>query len=371
MRVCYIVNEATVTAGWGRYAVEVIKGTLALGIESVLVTASPKIDLALAHLEHHPLLIPVLSRRLNTLQTFQHSPVLRRMFKTCDLVHCMTELYAPMVAFASPKPWVLNAHGTWGVRPLENRGMRLFFAPAFRRADRIICLSQFTYDWMNRLMPLSNAEVLTGGVRVSEYDRSVEMTFPDWSKNKPIIFTPAAFKTRKGQHVMLEALALVRQKIPDVQWVLAGNDHANPEFVSRLKTRIRELGLENQVHFLGIIPQDDLVAWYQRADLCAVTQVNDGSTFEGLGMIFLEAGAVYTPSIGSRNCGAEAAIIDGVSGFLTPQNDPEAIAEALLKILSDKTLAQKMGQAARQQAEKLSWENLCRRTVEIYDEVLG
>jgi glycosyltransferase involved in cell wall biosynthesis len=373
MRVAYLVNEARVTAGWGRYAVEVIKGLGALGVEPVLLTHSPQIDPALAGIEHHPLLRPVLSLRLNTPRTLLSTPALRRILATCELAHCMTELYAPLTALGAlgQCPYVVNAHGTWAIRPLETAASRALFRPAFRRAHTLICLSDFTRQWMARLMPLPNAQVLTGGVRIEDYDRPVDVRLPGWAAGKKIVFTAGAFKQRKGQHVTLEAIALARQHIPDLHWVLTGDPAANPAYTGPLLARIQELGLGEGVHFLGTISQDELVAWYQGAEVFVLTQVNDGSSFEGLGMVFLEAGAVRTPSIGSRDCGAEAAIVDGLSGFLTPQNDPPAIAAALIKLLSDEGLRKSMGEAARQQAERLSWEALCRSTYEIYQAALG
>ena len=85
-------------------------------------------------------------------------------------------------------------------------------------------------------------------------------------------------------------------------------------------------------------------------------------------MVYLEAGAAGTPSIGSLDCGAMDAIIDGESGLLVPQNDPQATAEALIRILSDDELRAKMGDNAQNLADRLSWRNLTRRLALLYEE---
>jgi glycosyltransferase involved in cell wall biosynthesis len=369
MRVAYLTTEATSKAGWGRYSVEVIKGMRGLGIDPVLITHSPNLDPALADIEQHVILPPVLAYRFSTPRSLLYTPRLRSILATCDLAHCLVELYAPLTALACypQRPFVTVAHGTWAVRPLESRVSRWLFAPALRRAKSVICLSRFTQQWIERLITLPNSLVLTGGVTLSDYDRPVQASLPRWAESKKIALTSAgAFKQRKGQHVTLEAIAQARQQIPDLHWVLTGDPTQNPSYSQPLQQRIADLGLTEYVHFVGLVSQEELVVWYQRADVFVLNSLNDGSSFEGLGMVYLEAGAVGTPSIGSWNCGAEAAIIDGVSGFLVPQGDSEATAQALIRLLSDSALYQRMSAAARQQAHTLSWATLCQRLLTIY-----
>jgi glycosyltransferase involved in cell wall biosynthesis len=141
--------------------------------------------------------------------------------------------------------------------------------------------------------------------------------------------------------------------------------------VEQMKRRIEELGIGDYVHFLGQLPPyDALIAWYQQADVFILPSVNQGSSFEGLGFVFLEAGAAGTPSIGTLDCGAMEAIRHEETGLLVPQNDPQATADALVKILTDDTLRAHMGAAARQHACRLSWANLVNRVVVLYDELL-
>lgn len=369
MRVAYLTTEAVSKAGWGRYSVEVMKGMRQLGIEPVLISHGSALDPALQGIEHHPILPPVLTYRFSAPRSLLYAPQVRRLLATCDLAHCLVELYSPLIGLASwPNfPYFLAAHGTWAIRPLESRTSRWLFAPALRRAKQVICLSGFTQQWMQRLISLPNTQVLTGGVTLSDYDQPVNVELPAWSKGAKIILTSAgAFKQRKGQHITLEAIALAKDHIPNLHWVLTGNPNSNPSYTVPLQQRIAELGLTDQVHFVGVVTQEELVAWYQRADVFVMNALNDGSSFEGLGMVYLEAGAAGTPSIGSHNCGAEAAIRDGVSGFLVHQGDSEATAQALVRLLTDEKLHHQMSQAARQQAETLSWTKLCQQLLELY-----
>jgi glycosyltransferase involved in cell wall biosynthesis len=372
LRVCYVSSQAVSADGWGRYTVEVASGARARGVEPVLVTTRAEVDPSLAEAEHHPILPPLFAGRLTTLRSLLKALALRRILATCDFVHCIVEPFAPLVALARPRriPFVLSVFGTWAIRPLERAASRAVFGPAFRSADMILSISGFTRDWMARLIDLPRVEVLPGGVHPERFADLVEADLPEWVGREPLALSVGAVKPRKGQNVALEAVALARQRIPSLHFAMAGNLHGAPAFVERLNHRARELGIEGYVHFLGQLPPyGALTAWYQRADVFILPSVNQGSSFEGLGFVFLEAAAVGTPSIGTRDCGAMEAIIDGETGLLVPQNDPHATADALVRILSDPALSERMGHAAREQARRLSWSNLATRVVAIYTEL--
>ncbi len=372
MRVCYISSQAVAADGWGRYTVEVAAGVRERGIEPVLVTARNELDPRLEGVEHHPVLPPLFSGRATTLRSLLYASALRRIIRSCDVVHCIVEPYAPLTAWARPSriPFILSVFGTWAIRPLESRTQRVLFAPAFRQADRILSISAFTRDWMAQLITLPNVEVLPGGVHPEPFAQPVEAKMPAWIGQEPVVFSVGAVKQRKGQHIALEAVAIAREKFPTLHYAMAGNLHGSPAFVERLRHRAEELGIEEYVHFLGQLPPyGGLIAWYQQSDVFILPSVNQGSSFEGLGFVYLEAEAAGTPAIGTLNCGATEAIVDGETGFLVPQNDPQAAADALIKILGDSALRARMGKAARAHAEQLSWSHLVDRVVEIYHEV--
>jgi phosphatidylinositol alpha-1,6-mannosyltransferase len=300
------------------------------------------------------------------------APALRRILRSCDVVHCIVEPYAPLVALAKPRrlPFVLSVFGTWAIRPLESRAQRLIFAHAFHSAEVVLSISSFTRDWMTKLIDLPRIEVLPGGVHPERFEQPVQADLPEWIGREPVVFSVGALKTRKGQHIALEAVALAQQKVPNLHYAMAGSLSVMPDFVERLRKRTEELGIKDRVHFLGLLPPyGALTAWFQQADVFILPSVSQGSSFEGLGFVYLEAGAAGTPSIGTLNCGAMEAIIDGETGLLVPQDDVQATADALVRILCDDDLRAEMGQAAREHAKRLSWGNLVDRVGEIYREL--
>lgn len=270
MRVCYVSSQAVSADGWGRYTVEVAAGARDRGIEPVLVTARDELAPELRGFEHHPILPPLFAGRMTTPRTLMQSHALRQILQACDLVHCIAEPYAPLVAVARgavarPRrvPYVLSVFGTWAIRPLENPAQRLMFAPAFQQADAILSISGFTRDWMARLIDLRRVEVLPGGVHPARFAEPVEAELPEWVGRDPVALSVGAVKQRKGQHIALEAVALARERIPHLHYVMAGNTHGSPAFVERLRQRAEELGIGDCVHFLGQVPPyGALTAWY-------------------------------------------------------------------------------------------------------------
>ena len=134
---------------------------------------------------------------------------------------------------------------------------------------------------------------------------------------------------------------------------------------------IEELGLQAHVTFLGEVSEQELVAWYHRATAFVMPSLSVGDHFEGFGLVHLEANACGTPAIGTWESGAEEVIVDGENGFLVPQNDPEALAEAIGRLLADATLVQRMGASGRARAQQMTWQHTVNQLIALYARILG
>jgi len=128
-----------------------------------------------------------------------------------------------------------------------------------------------------------------------------------------------------------------------------------------------EEALEGCVHILGRVPDETLIGYYHTADVFALPSINIGGRFEGFGLVYLEAGAAGLPVIGTLGCGAEEAIVDGETGFLVPQYDVEALAGAIIRLLTDADLRARMGAAGRARAAAFSWTNVAAQVRAVYE----
>jgi glycosyltransferase involved in cell wall biosynthesis len=133
----------------------------------------------------------------------------------------------------------------------------------------------------------------------------------------------------------------------------------------------RGAGVADRLHFLGNVSEDEKVDLLQRARVFVHTPVTaaDGG-FEGFGIVYLEASASGTPVIGTRDCGAEDAIDDGVTGFLV-EPSVDAVEAALERVLDDESLRARLGRAGRERAARSSWAENARAVLAIYERVLA
>ncbi len=131
--------------------------------------------------------------------------------------------------------------------------------------------------------------------------------------------------------------------------------------MTRLQALCQELCLDRMVVFLGKRGQDTLPYYYSAADLLVMP-----SHYESFGMVALEAMACGTPVIASQVGGLAFLIQDGVTGFHVPDGEPEALAERLTTLLSDRLLLRTMGQRAVIHARDYAWERIAGQIVALY-----
>jgi glycosyltransferase involved in cell wall biosynthesis len=168
---------------------------------------------------------------------------------------------------------------------------------------------------------------------------------------------------KKGAKVLIEALT----GLADAKLVIIGDGPLR----GALERKARALG--ERVRFLGELPSDDVAQWMRRASILAAPSViaADGDA-EGLPNVVVEAAASGLPVVSTIHSGIPEAIDDGVTGFLVPEGDAEALAARLAQLLGSESLRHEMGAAARRLAErKFSRQMLTERLELIYDEVAG
>jgi phosphatidylinositol alpha-1,6-mannosyltransferase len=370
LRVGYVTERAEAYDGWGRYTVGLVRAVKRLGIEPVLITAVREVDPSLGAIEQHVVLPRPLSKRFGTVRSLTAVRRLKPILATCDVVHNIVELYAPLVAVSCPRaaPFVQTAHGTWAVHPLRSGFRRRLFLAALRRVDLMVFQSRFTRDRMAGAVHLPRHEVWPAGVDPATARDTVDAALPDWARGGPVVLSVGVLREAKGHHLALEAVGQVSRSVPGVHLVIVGDGKGTP-YARALEQRAAGLRMADRFHLMGRVSQAELAAWYRRADVFMLLPVNSGGTFEGLGLVYLEAAAAGKASIGTTGCGAAEAVIHEVTGLLVPQGDPAAAGNALARLLSDDGLLTKMGAAALQHAGRFSWDRLATRLKKAYQEL--
>jgi phosphatidyl-myo-inositol dimannoside synthase len=230
---------------------------------------------------------------------------------------------------------------------------------AAKRADMAIAVSAYTASLIRA----------TGGspARLRTIPPGVDLP-PDSAglpAQRPTLLTIAQLKhSYKGHDVLIEALARVRARVPDVEWVVIGEGPLRPG----LERLARARGLGRVARFLGAVSDEERDRWLRRASVFAMPSRLPG---EGFGMVFLEANAYGKPVVAGNVGGPLDAVADGVSGLLVDPSDAEAVAEAVTRLLLDRELAERLGREGATRAREFAWPVIAERLDTAMRELIG
>jgi glycosyltransferase involved in cell wall biosynthesis len=243
-------------------------------------------------------------------------------------------------------PLVVNFYGADATKDKPYRafppsiyGMRL---EALKRESALfLCVSAFIRERLiARGFPEHKLEVHYSGVDIG----------PDygWTGRdaEPYVLFAARFVEKKGAPTLIEAVRRLQAEGRGLRLILIG------EGPMEAQLRQAAAGLAG-VEFRGWMANDELRRILRGALALAVPsqRASDGDE-EGLPTVALEAMAAGTPVIGSRHAGIGEAVTDGVTGFLTAERDPDAVAAAIAKLMDSAELRLRLGENARRAAEE-------------------
>jgi phosphatidyl-myo-inositol dimannoside synthase len=151
----------------------------------------------------------------------------------------------------------------------------------------------------------------------------------------------------KGVDTVIRALPAVLRVLPDIRYVVVGDG----EVRKSLELLAAQTGVAHRVTFAGEVSDTDLAALYRDCDVFVLPSRGKGvggvAGGEGFGRVYVEAALAGKPVVGSRCGGASEAVLHGKTGFVVDPDSSEEVAEALLSILQDRELAERMGSAGR------------------------
>jgi glycosyltransferase involved in cell wall biosynthesis len=177
----------------------------------------------------------------------------------------------------------------------------------------------------------------------------------------PVVGNVAALVPHKGQRHLVDAAHLVVREMPDARFVILGEG----ELREHLERQIRDHHLEKHVLLPGF--RTDVLGCIKDFDLFAMSSVT-----EGLGTSLLDAMACSRAIVATRAGGIPEIVEDGATGCLVPPRDPAAMAREIVRLLKDKALRRRMGEAgyARVSA-RFTVERMVEETAAVYARVAG
>jgi glycosyltransferase involved in cell wall biosynthesis len=250
------------------------------------------------------------------------------------------------------------------------------------------------------------SETLYSNIDPEEFRREKDYSIGRRRQEKRILYS-GGVSPHKGPHILLDAFSIVAKQYPNVHLEFVGSmanypmeenwdlkDGATlkqvaPFYAMHPITRLQaRLGLKpedagtyqaylktkltpevaGKVTFAGFVSRVDLVDRFYDADIFVFPPIWD----EGFGLPPVEAMAAGAPVVGTRSGALPETVIDGETGFLVEKNNPQALAQQILRLLTDDDLREKMGRAARRRAlSTFTWELAAGRVTGLYRRLLS
>jgi mannosylfructose-phosphate synthase len=188
---------------------------------------------------------------------------------------------------------------------------------------------------------------------------------------EPYIFNLSRIDTNKGHDLLLHAFDIVRKKVPDIHLVIGGGSPKPQKRELGVKATMQEIideaGMGDRVSIIGYVPDELMAPYYRQAEMFTLP-----SLFEPFGMTAIEAMACGTPVVASRLGGIRNVITSEESGLLVDPSDASEFAEAMIRYLTDKPFAERMGAAGREKVHaEYSWEAIAARHISFYADYMA
>ncbi|MEU4636586.1 MULTISPECIES: glycosyltransferase family 4 protein [Micromonospora] len=233
-----------------------------------------------------------------------------------------------------------------------------------RGVDVTTYLGEYTRTRLARVLDgLTELRRLAPGVDVDTYHPDVDGTKVRERlglADRPVVVCVSRLVPRKGQDMLIRALPEIRRRVPGAALLVVGGG----PYRSTLEKLARQSGLEQDVVFTGSVPSADLPAHYAAGDVYAMPcrTRNRGLDVEGLGIVYLEAGATGLPVVAGDSGGAPDAVRDGETGYVVGGRDVAQLADRVATLLADRDLARQFGAAGRAWVEReWRWETQAQR----------
>lgn len=292
---------------------------------------------------------------------------------TPDAINLHFALYSlPLLNRLPPKvPITFTFHGPWaleskaeGANPVGVFLKKwLVEKQVYRRSDRFIVLSKAFGQILHQeyLVPEAKIHVIPGGVDLTRFEcnltRAEARNQLGWAEDRFILFTPRRLVKRMGLDKLLVALSTIKAKVPQVWLAIAGKGPLQADLAQQAK----ELGLEDNVKFLGFLPDEQLPLAYQAADLT----VMPSQSLEGFGLTLLESLASGTPVMCTPIGGMPEVIAPFSPDLVTDSGETQAIAERLEAILTGQISLPSREACRQYAADNFDWHKIAQQVRQV------
>ena len=181
--------------------------------------------------------------------------------------------------------------------------------------------------------------------------------------NEPCVLFVGSLIPRKGLPFLIESAKIIVNENKQTKFIIVGEGPLRNQMLRKLETT----NLASNFTFMGNVKEDMLPLIYNCADVFALPSIQ-----EGQGIVLLEAQASAKPVVAFDIGGVNETLHNGETGLLVKRGSTEKLADAIMKLLSDKALREKMGANGRRFiTENFTWDICAQKMLNVYHEVLG
>ena len=349
IRVCIVVASTDILGGQAIQAERLLEGlSRESGVEAELLPINPRLPGPLRLLQRIKYV-----RTVVTSIAYIASLLVR--LPRFDVVHVFSASYFSFVLAPAPavliaklygKPVLLNYHS--GEAEDHLRRWPRTSLPMIRLADRVVVPSDYLVSVFANF-----------GIKAERVLNTVDLArfrFRERNELSPVLLSNRNLERHYNVECTLRAFAIIQQRIPDARLIVAGDGSER----NRIRALAVSLGLKN-VEFLGAVAPEHMPALYDRAGVFV-----NASDIDNQPLSIIEAFASGLPVVTTNAGGIPDMVTDRETGLMVDRNDPEAIAEQVIQLLSDNVLALRLASRAGEASHKYTWAAVRRDWLRLY-----
>jgi len=265
---------------------------------------------------------------------------------------------------------ITYAHGEEILIALTSKQLLWSCKLVYFLSDLIIANSYSTKKLVQSIAPKAQIEVVYPGV---DYKRFLNFSYDSscirakWSvnDNEILLFSMARIETRKNHISVIKAVKMCIDNGINIKYLIASDGDEK----DRLVQMVKEQQFENFVIFIGYLSEEEKISTLFSCDIHIMPSIQNDSTTEGFGIVFLEAAAAGVPSISGNVGGQPESVINGKTGFVVDGNDIPEIAKIISTLCADEKLRKKMGNCGRKWAKENDWDNVANKIKRISNKI--
>ena len=227
----------------------------------------------------------------------------------------------------------------------------------FSNLDGRIAVSRAAKRYVRQYF-MAPYRIIPNGVETRRFDPQRTDPIPELADGRPNVLFVGRPEKRKGVGYLIRAYAQVKEAFPDVRFIIVGaGDWDNSPY----RLYIERQGLKD-ILVVGTVPDEELPRYHRSAHVFCAPAVSG----ESFGIVLLEAMAAGLPIVASDIEGYRDLVTEGREGLLVPPRNEVQLADAICRVLEDRSLAASLGAAGRETAALYDWGPIAEQIVDFY-----